>query len=74
MNRIVEIIDGNGDSVFVPEFFNEYKGWKIFKFFATCSDRWLCYTNFGKRMEFKTLEEAKKYLKGSESSRIIHEL
>jgi hypothetical protein len=73
-DRIVEIIDGNGDSVFVPQFFNEYKGWKIFKFFKTFPDEWLNYTNFGKRMEFKTIQEAKKFLKSSESSRVIHEL
>jgi hypothetical protein len=73
-DRIVEIIDGNGSSVFVPQFFNEYKGWKIFKFFVTFPNQWLNYTNFGKRMEFETIQEARKFLKGSESSRVIHEL
>jgi len=73
-DRIVEIIDGNGSSVFVPQFFNEYKGWKIFKFFVTFPNQWLNYTNFGKRMEFQTIQEAKNFLKKSESSRVIHEL
>jgi len=48
--------------------------WEIFKFFVAFPNQWLDYTYFGKRMEFQTIEEAKSFLKDSESFRVIHEL
>ena len=70
--RILEIIDGNGNSIFVPQFFNKYEGLKIFKFFANRPDQWWNY-GLGQRTEFKTLEEAEGFLKALESSCVIHE-
>jgi hypothetical protein len=74
-NRILELIDGNGESIFIPQYFNEYKGWKMFQFLEYKPNNWLSYTfTIGQRAEFKTLEDAKKYLKTFESSSKIHEL
>lgn len=73
-NRILEIIDGNNESIFVPQYFNEYKGFKILKFLDWKPDQWINYTMNAQRIEFNTLDEAKKFIKSLESSTKIHDL
>jgi hypothetical protein len=64
----------NGISVFIPQFFNRYTGWKIFKCFATDPDKWLNYTRMGlERVKFKTLKEAIEWV-NPEYSLKIHEI
>lgn len=73
-HRILEIIDGNGDSIFVPQFFNEYKGWKIFKFLAIEPNKWTSYTDFSQEIKFKTLQEANKFFKSFNRSTKVHKI
>ena len=78
--RILECIDTNtGERVFLPQYFNEYKGWKIFKFLEDDADEWASYCHWPSYPlriphKFSTLEEAKQFLNNQNSGCKIHEL
>lgn len=75
-NRIIKVTDGNGKSVFYPEYFNEYKGWKIFKFLETDPNEWVSYKDFDGMMfcrpkKFNSFDEAFDFLKSLESTETV---
>jgi hypothetical protein len=74
-NRVIKVTDGNGKSVFYAQYFNEYKGWRIFKFLETDPNEWVSYSNFdgifSHPKKFNSFDEAFDFLKSLESTETV---